>query len=285
MNNPIFIIGAGRSGTNMLRDVLTTNPEYITWPCDEINLTFRHGNIRKEDDLFTEKETNNAAVNYIHGVFKRLQNKNKEATIIEKTCANSLRIPFLNSLFPNARYILIQRNGYDVTASAMIRWKASIELKYILEKLPYVPLTDIPYFFYHFVINRLSQIFSADKKQKVWGPIYKEMISDSKKLSLDEVCAKQWVNCLEIANKDLDKLSKNQVFKVKYANLLKDPKFEIEAILKWLNPNIVYDGEHIDQLVTSIRPGKKLKPKSKFRTDELKRIESIIDPMNLKYGL
>lgn len=34
---PVVIIGAGRSGTNALRDALTALPEFETWPCDEIN--------------------------------------------------------------------------------------------------------------------------------------------------------------------------------------------------------------------------------------------------------
>ena len=40
----VVIIGAPRSGTNMLRDVLTSLPGFATWPCDEINLIWRHGN-------------------------------------------------------------------------------------------------------------------------------------------------------------------------------------------------------------------------------------------------
>ena len=35
---PVVIIGAPRSGTNMLRDVLCDWPGVVTWPCDEINL-------------------------------------------------------------------------------------------------------------------------------------------------------------------------------------------------------------------------------------------------------
>ena len=41
-----MIIGAARSGTNMLRDVLTSLDGVDTWPCDEINYIWRHGNIR-----------------------------------------------------------------------------------------------------------------------------------------------------------------------------------------------------------------------------------------------
>ena len=42
---PLIIIGAGRSGTNALRDALTTFSKISSWPCDEINPIWRHGNL------------------------------------------------------------------------------------------------------------------------------------------------------------------------------------------------------------------------------------------------
>ena len=47
---PLIIIGAGRSGTNILRDTLTSLSGFETWPCDEINPIWRHGNLFWPDD-------------------------------------------------------------------------------------------------------------------------------------------------------------------------------------------------------------------------------------------
>jgi len=49
---PIIIIGAARSGTNILRDTLTQLPSITTWSCDEINYIWRHGNINYPSDEF-----------------------------------------------------------------------------------------------------------------------------------------------------------------------------------------------------------------------------------------
>ncbi|RLD79566.1 MAG: sulfotransferase, partial [Bacteroidetes bacterium] len=180
MNNekePIFIIGAGRSGTNILRDVLTKLPNMITWPCDEINLVFRHGNRNLPHDEFDKSHINKEAGNYITETFSKLikSSGNSNSIVVEKTCANSLRIPFLNELFPEAKYIFIYRNGYDVTASAVKRWQAPIEVKYLSKKLSFVPKSDIPFYAVKFFRNRLYQMFSNEKKQKQWGPVYKGM--------------------------------------------------------------------------------------------------------------
>ena len=52
MRQDVIIIGAPRSGTNMLRDALTALPDCGTWPCDEINYVWRHGNVGFPSDEF-----------------------------------------------------------------------------------------------------------------------------------------------------------------------------------------------------------------------------------------
>ena len=38
--------------------------------------------------------------------------------MVEKTCANTLRLPFVDKVLPEARYLHIVRDGVDVVASA-----------------------------------------------------------------------------------------------------------------------------------------------------------------------
>ena len=92
---PVIIIGAGRSGTNMLRDVLTQMPGVGTWPCDEINYIWRHGNTRFPTDEFGPQQATPAVKAYIQRIFVRFAEKHKLAYVVEKTCANSLRVGFV----------------------------------------------------------------------------------------------------------------------------------------------------------------------------------------------
>ena len=66
---PIFIIGAPRSGTNILRDTITSNEDYITWDCDEINYIWRYGHPFKKDDILNISDLNNKNSNYIKNKF------------------------------------------------------------------------------------------------------------------------------------------------------------------------------------------------------------------------
>ncbi|MEL7430325.1 MAG: sulfotransferase [Pseudomonadota bacterium] len=128
---PIIIIGAGRSGTNVLRDCLTAANGLVTWPCDEINLIWRHGNLRHPTDVFGAAQANASVRHYIQSAFDQICRKEGGDTVVEKTCANTLRVPFIDAIFPDARYINIVRDGRDVTASAMKRWRSSVDWPYM----------------------------------------------------------------------------------------------------------------------------------------------------------
>ena len=65
----LIIIGAPRSGTNMLRDVLVRFPGVATWPCDEINYIWRHGNLRYPSDEFPAERADARVQRYIRAQF------------------------------------------------------------------------------------------------------------------------------------------------------------------------------------------------------------------------
>jgi len=89
---PVIIIGAPRSGTNMLRDALTGVPGVSTWPCDEINYIWRHGNKRHPSDEFTPEMVTSDIRRYVNHRFDRVASRCHAHTVVEKTCANSLRM-------------------------------------------------------------------------------------------------------------------------------------------------------------------------------------------------
>ena len=68
---PLIIIGAPRSGTNMLRDLLTELPGVGTWPCDEINYIWRHGNVQYPSDEFIPHMATPRIRKYIRKQFDR----------------------------------------------------------------------------------------------------------------------------------------------------------------------------------------------------------------------
>ena len=168
---PVIIIGAGRSGTNMLRDVLTKLEGVDTWPCDEINYIWRQGNRDHPTDEFTAAHATDDVTHSIRSAFSRRIRQSDLCNyaegrrfILEKTCANSLRVPFVDAVLPEARYIFLIRDGRDVVASARKRWQAPLDIPYLLAKARYVPPSDLLYYASRYLGNRLSRQRSAEKE-------------------------------------------------------------------------------------------------------------------------
>lgn len=274
---PVIIIGAARSGTNMLRDIITkTTPSICSWDCDEINPIWKHKNTSyKYDDLKVENATK-PVKKFIIKEFERLAENNCSEYVLEKTCANSLRIPFINEIFPEAKYIILFRNGYDASISANLRWKSTFDLTYSLKKLRYVPLSDLFYYSWRFGITRLKQSFSKDKQLKVWGPNNLELNTFTKNKSLLEISAKQWSISVNETIDALKEIKKENYLIIRYENFVNNPVTELQQILDFLNlPKIEIDFKDATKKVTnkSVDKYKKVLAKS-----EIKLISKIIEP-------
>ena len=228
---PTIIIGAPRSGTNMLRDILTKIPGFGTWPCDEINYIWRHGNMRYPSDVFPAELATPRVINFIRGKFEKLAKKQKVEHIIEKTCANSLRVDFVDRIFPNAKYIFIVRDGIDVVASAVKRWKAKLDLIYVLKKARYIPVLDIPFYASRYLYNRGFRLFSVDKKLSFWGPKLDNMKDILRENTLEEVCAMQWKESILRAENSFSCIDSNRVYTIRYEDFVRDPKDQLKKIL------------------------------------------------------
>ncbi|WP_298418036.1 sulfotransferase [uncultured Kordia sp.] len=247
---PVIIIGAGRSGTNMLRDIITSIPKFETWDCDEINPIWRYGNRDFETDVLLPEHASEKTKKYIRKRFQQLQKSTKADFVVEKTCANSLRLGFVYEIFPEAKYIIINRDGRDVVPSAMKRWGSSFELKYTLKKLRYVPWIDFTYHVWKFGKNRIKKFFTKTESLSFWGPVYKGIDKDVANHSLMEVCAKQWQTCAEHTIKDRVSVPAENIFDVKYEEFVTNPVKAMEELASFFN--ITMTKEQVKDLVKNV---------------------------------
>lgn len=238
---PIIIIGAPRSGTNLLRDILTSFEGVSTWPCDEINYIWRHGNVRHPSDEIDLHNSNLHTRNYIQQRFFQIHKKYKAKYVVEKTCANSLRIPFVNSVVPNAKYIFIFRDGIDVTGSAKKRWTAELDIPYILEKVKFVPKMDLPYYGCRYLWARIFRFFSKEKRLAFWGPALDNMQSLLQRHTLNEVCALQWQRCVDKSEQAFSSMPADKVVRVRYEDFVLEPLRELSRIVKFMGLDIEPD--------------------------------------------
>lgn len=238
MKSLVIIIGAPRSGTNMLRDMLTKLDSVKTWPCDEINYIWRHGNVFYSHDQFSPEMATNKVKKYLNQEFRRFSEISNADIVIEKTCANSLRVDFVNEVFPNAKFIYIERDGGDVIGSAKLRWTSKLDVKYILKKVRFVPKTDLPFYALRYLSHRVYKLFSKEKRLGSWGPVLHDMDQVVRDNSLMGTCAIQWSRCVTEARSAFDKIDDRRVFRVKYEDFVNNTEEEFRRLAKFIGKEV-----------------------------------------------
>lgn len=282
---PVVIIGAARSGTNLLRDLLTSLPGVATWPCDEINYIWRHGNARCDHDEFAPEMATPAVRRYVRKRFDQMARKSGAAILIEKTCANSMRVDFVHEVIPEARYLFLVRDGRDAILSADKRWKAKIEPGYLLAKAKYVPKSDLPYYAVRYASHRLHRLFSREKRLSTWGPRFRGMDAYTRRFGLDFTCAKQWAVSVERAAEAFENMTSNGddiVLPLQYESLVSQPVEELRAVCEFLHFDI--DEVTLQTVCKDVFGSSVGRWRSKMDLDRLETLAPVLDPVLTQFG-
>lgn len=228
IDRPIFIIGCNRSGTTLMFLNLSEHPK--TWSLYEESqhVFYRHYPIHPEfGDRLVEAPPPAVAEEIERTFFREAHNKQifgdvpvlkyiprkllqrqlnwtyKRAPLrlVEKTPANSLRIPFLARLFPEARFVFLIRRAEDVISSLMEGWK-------------YWSRTGTgPWRFgnWHYLVPPGWQGYTERP--------------------LEEICAFQWVESNRIAWEDLNRHCSDRFILVRHEDAMADPYSVYREIL------------------------------------------------------
>ena len=273
----VVIVGAPRSGTNMLRDVLTSLPGVTTWPCDEINLVWKHGNRDEPSDELTAEQARPEVRSYVRGRFDRLRRHERAAVVVEKTCATSLRVEFARRVLPEATYVLITRDGIDAAASAMHRWYARFDLGYTLAKARHAPPGDLAWHGWRFATAQLRRRTARASDAATctggvatwWGPRPRDFRRLMRDHSLDEVCAIQWQRCVEASWRGLEGLPSDQLVTVRYEDFVADPLTQASRLVEVL-------GLEGTPGVQDISPASVGKGRTVLGTESVRRLEALV---------
>jgi hypothetical protein len=226
---PIIIVGAGRSGTKLLRRILTASPGVVCFP-REINYVWRHGNPLFPTDELTPSHARPKVIRYIRQRFEKFSQRHNGRRIVEKTCANVLRVEYVHAIFPEAYIIHLVRDGRAVAESAQRRWQAPPDAHYLLEKARWLPLTDIPYYTWRYVRYQLGRLGTGNGAQASWGPRFNGLDQLVAEKTLIEVCGLQWKACVRGAEQAFENLPDCQVISVRYEDLVNQPLLTAKQI-------------------------------------------------------
>jgi Sulfotransferase family len=213
LDRPVFVIGAPRSGTSMLFAILRTSRTLAHWPGEahEVWEADHHPALGdwSSNVLGADDATGEVAARIRRELYLATGSRRR---LVDKTPRNSLRIPFIDRIFPDARFVFLQRDGRDNVNSLINAWRTPRFRTYKLPEPHAIPGADPRW--WKFV---LYPGWEQDRS----GP-------------LEIVCAKQWKLCNDFALGALRALGEERWTRVRYEDLDADPERETGRVMDFI---------------------------------------------------
>jgi len=220
LERPVFIIGCGRSGTTMFGYALSQHPDvrYLNERRDIWTAVYPEDDIWskrawKENGklVLTSSDTTPVKRAALRERLKMDAIWNRKSCLVEKLPINNFRIPFLLAHFPEARLIIMRRNGIEVARS----------IAKFNETQPWFGEEDYKWD----QLKELCRLHSATK-------------------AIPEACQNdedrgllEWRLSNEAIDAAIIDLPPGQVLNLSYAELLADPEARFSAALKHIGLN------------------------------------------------
>jgi hypothetical protein len=236
MNHPVIIFGAARSGTKLLRSLVAATGRYAEVPFD-VNYLWRYGNERLPHDALPADALNERIRRFIKTQLSRCaaHARKPDLPFVEKTVSNVLRVPFVKALYPQAKFIAIVRDGRDVAESAARCWREPPHTGYLLAKARTFPWRHCAPYAWKYAKRFARRRLGFDKHLQTWGPRYPGINDDLKRLSLVEVCARQWVESVERYERSRHLLPPHRLLELRYEELVSDSQHQIHRLCDFLD--------------------------------------------------
>lgn len=245
--NPVFIIGCGRSGTTILGRTLSKHPDicYLNERRDLWHRAYPEFDIwsgkEKNVKLFLNGEDSNCKkLNKLKELFFLEQTYAGKKTLVEKLPINNFRLEFLITSFPNAKFILLHRNGLEVARSI----SKKIPSKWFGEK------------------DLKLKLLMDFAKQEGYQEVIDNVSSDFDKGLFE------WRLSMEQSHKFFSNLDKSNFISLSYQDFVNNPYHSLTKILHFLDLDC--NSALIDTMCKDIK--RKSIPIKEIDTDKVRNI-------------
>lgn len=224
-DRPVFIVSPPRSGSSLLFETLARSPDAFTTGGESHGLIegidglgvdhARHDSNRLTASDATPEVAAMLRARFHSSVFDRLRRPPQARfRLMEKTPKNSLRIPLLAEIFPDAHFVYLYRDPRQSLASMLEAWESGGFRTYA--KLP--DWSGLPW-------------------SLLLVPGWRELIGKP----LPDIVGAQWETTTRILLDDLDAIPAARRTVARYDALVADPSAEIERLcaaldLRWDQP-------------------------------------------------
>ena len=121
--DPNFLVGCSRSGTTVTYETLAAAPQLLKFGYELPD--FWDGLYGPLNNGWESEAAGEAQARPEHraAALRFFYQRLGAGQVLDKTCINTLRLPYLYALFPDARFVFIQRDGRDNISSMMDGWR------------------------------------------------------------------------------------------------------------------------------------------------------------------
>jgi Sulfotransferase family len=258
---PVFVIGCPRSGTTVVFDLLRASPAlasigqegHVLW--ESFHHPREHG---WRSNTLGPGDVRSFERRYLAWAIDTLA-RPRGGRFLDKTPRNSLRLPYLDALFPDAQYVFVQRDGRATVSSLITAWREREHPAYVLP-IPF-SIPGIPERHWHFILPRGWRRFDRHP--------------------LEEVCAHQYVTATSAILDFRARLEPSRFVDLRYEDLLAGPAGQMEHVHQALD--IPFADAEARRARERVRAG----DPEKWRTAtpaEVERVLPAIEPMLERTG-
>ncbi len=227
---PIFLLGNVRSGTTMMWAYFDLHPDVKSWY--EPRTVWVYADPCRKHDRFDADDATPRVTRYIRNRFLRYQKSHSGRRVMEKTPSNLVRIPYVQKIFPEAKYLYMVRNPLSYLSSSEIKWRKAITLKHMAERLWESPTSQLPYYGARLFLDHFRKKVLRKKHVSVWGIRYEGIYNDIKTMEVEQVIAKQWAYASRQAAEDLKQVDPSKVLYMRYEDFVADPGQKFATICR-----------------------------------------------------
>lgn len=298
MNPIVFIVGSPRSGTTLLGDILATHPAVSVWY--EPHFILDHDFRGAPNDCRVASDATEKVQRAIKKSFDRYYEHCGRPVIVDKSPNNSLKIPFLRMIFPNAKFIHILRDGRDTTLSIAFEWKKRTSMlrnrnlhqmaKTIWTWLKRYNRVDHKLQALFFEFGNFSYLLQGGWRvvrwtkwgvSPGWGPQFEGWQEVITRISPLKFNALQWTTCVDAVLSQSRQVDDRHFFEVRYETLIERPETTLKRILDFI-------GVEMQANFTSKLPVFKNNNYNKWKTafsdPEKAQIGPILNPLLMRLG-
>lgn len=281
----VLEVGAARSGTNFLGDLLSQHRQLAYWRRPKY--VWRHGNAWHPDDCLTAEMATPRVRRYIRGRFVEYVRKSGKPRLLVCTQSNSLALDFVNAVVPEAKIIHIIRDGREVAASQAKEWEIHSSLtksignrppflKLLARRVKEVPLTDLPAYFAEFA-GTVGTMLAGSKSRYSMGPKIKDWQRLKREMHRLAFTARTWQECVTAAREVGRRLGPERYLEVRFEDVVRAPGEAVPRMLEFMN---LPPSPEIDRWVAErVKPETAGKWVGRFSEDELALIMPYVETL------